>query len=235
MSPRAAYASGAREAFGVPIAVLAAGYLGFGALAGVSGVSIWFAVASSLTIWALPGQLVLMDMWQAGAPMIAVILAVVLSNARFLPMTITLMPVLHDDRHPSWRYYVAAHLVAMTAWAVCMRRCPDMPAGERLYFFIGFGCACILSCALMAAVGYVIAGSIPPAVQLGLVFLSPLYFFVIMIGEARNRLVALALVCGAIAGPLCHVLAPQWGVLLAGFGGGTSAFLILKAMRSRHA
>ena len=235
LSARASYLNGVREALGVPVLVLVAGYLGFGALAGASGVSLWFAVISSVTIWALPGQLVLLDMWQAGAPLIAVILAVSLANARFLPMTMTLMPMLRDDSHPTWRYYLAAHLVAMVAWVACMRRCPGMPARERLHFFMGFGTVCVVSCEVMVAIGYLIADAIPQQLQIGLVFLSPLYFFVIMAGEVRSRLMALALGCGAVAGPLCQLYSPQWGVLMAGVGGGSVAFLILKATSSKHA
>ena len=235
MSPRHALRAGAREALGVPAAVLGAGFLGYGSLAGDAGYSIWLTLTATLAIWALPGQLVLLDMWQAGAPLIAVILAVSLANARFLPMTMTLMPMLRDDSHPTWRYYLAAHLVAMVAWVACMRRCPGMPARERLHFFMGFGTVCVVSCAVMVAIGYLIADAIPQQLQIGLVFLSPLYFFVIMAGEVRSRLMALALGCGAVAGPLCQLYSPQWGVLMAGVGGGSVAFLILKATSSKHA
>ena len=234
MSARAAFADGARDALGVPAAVLAAGFLGFGALAGAAGVSIWLTTVSTVVIWALPGQLVLLEMWQIGAPAIAVVLAVMLINARFLPMAMTLTPLLRDPIHPRWRYYLAAHLIAMTAWAVCMRRCPDMPGPQRLVYLTGFGLACVGACVVAGAVGYLIAGSIPQTVQLGLVFLSPAYFFVILIGEARSRLTAVALACGALAGPLFHLFTPQWGVLLAGVVGGTAAFLIHKIQRRNH-
>jgi predicted branched-subunit amino acid permease len=86
-----------------------------------------------------------------------------------------------------------------------------------------------------AAAGFLVAGSIPPTVQLGLIFLSPVYFFVILVGEAKNRLTAVALACGAVAGPLCHLLTPQWGVLLAGVAGGTVAFLMQKFARPNDA
>jgi predicted branched-subunit amino acid permease len=235
VTTRTALASGAREAFGVPAAVLAAGYLGFGALVGDGSVSLWFTLVSTLAIWALPGQLILFEMWQVGAPMVAVVLAVMLANARFLPMAMTLTPVLRDRAHPRIRYYLAAHLIAMTAWAVSMRRCPDMPGAERLFFLTGFGLVCLVSSMIAAAAGFLISDSIPATVQLGLVFLSPIYFLVILIAEARNRLTVVALACGAVAGPLCHLLSPQWGVLLAGVCGGTAAFLILKFLRRQSA
>jgi uncharacterized membrane protein YdjX (TVP38/TMEM64 family) len=47
-------------------------------------------------------------------------------------------------------------------------------------------------------------------------------------------MVAIALACGGVAGPLFYLLTPQWSVLLAGFIGGTLAFAIHRtAGRSR--
>ncbi len=232
---RAAFAAGVREALGVPVAVLGAGYLGFGALVGSYGGSIWVVFVTTVTIWAMPGQLILMDMWQIGAPAIAVVLAVTLTNARFLPMTLTLMPVLRDQSHPQWRYYVAAHFVAMTSWAVCMRRCPQLPAPGRLFYLSGFSLSCIAVSAVAGVLGYLVAGSIPEGIRLGLVFLTTVYFFVILIGEVQTRLAAIALVAGAVAGPLLYLVTPQWSVLAAGFAGGTVAFLINKSLARRHA
>jgi predicted branched-subunit amino acid permease len=231
----AAFLGGAREALGVPAAAVAAGFIGFGALASASGASIWFVAVSTVAIWALPGQLVLVDMWQIGAPMIAVMLAVMLTNARFLPMTLTLIPLLRDRSHPQRRYYFAAHLIAMTSWAVCMRRFPAMPRPERLVYLAGFTLTCMAVSMVAVVTGYLIAGSIPAPIQLGLLFLTPVYFCVLLIGEAQSRLAAIALACGGLAGPLFYLLSPQWSVLLAGFAGGSAAFAIHKALRRSRA
>ena len=230
----AAFRAGAREALGTPAAVLGASYVGFGALAGSYGGSIWAIVISTFTIWALPGQLVLMDMWQIGAPLIAVVLAVTLTNARFLPMALTLMPVLRADSHPRSRYYLAAQFIAMTSWAVCMRRCPELPAPVRVYYLVGFSLVCMTVGALASALGYLIAGSLPAWLQLGLVFIPTVYFFVILIVEARGRLAPIALACGGVAGPLFYLVSPQWSVLAAGFAGGTVAFLLNKSISRRR-
>src|SRR5690606_36516931 len=85
---RTALRTGAREALGVPAAVLGAGFLGYGSLAADAGYSIWMTLAATFAIWALPGQLVLMEMHAGGAAAMATVLAVSLSAARFLPMTL---------------------------------------------------------------------------------------------------------------------------------------------------
>jgi len=229
-----AWRRGVREALHVPAAVTAAGYLGFGALVSGYGGPLWAAVLSTLTMWALPGQLVLMDMWQVGAPLVAVLLAVAMANARFFPMVLTLMPLLRDPQHTRGRLYAAAHFISMSSWTVCMQRCPQLPPGERLPYLIGFASACIAVGMLAGAVGYLIADAIPPAVQFGLLFLAPVYFFVMLIGEARSQIAALALACGGPAGPLLHLVAPQWSLLLAGVAGGTLAFAIHTMLERRR-
>lgn len=219
-----------REALGVQAGVLAASYIGFGALAHSSGVSIWVVIASTITIWALPGQLALIEMWQIGAPLIAIVLAVMLTNARFLPMTVTLFPLLHSRSHARWTYYLAAQGVAMSIWVLCMRRCPDMPAAQRLPYFAGLSSVLIAVSAGAGVLGFLVADSIPAIMQIGLVFLAPVYFFVFLIVEVRSRLAAIAIACGGLAGPLFYVLTPQWSLLAAGFAGGTVAFAIHKFM-----
>jgi predicted branched-subunit amino acid permease len=168
-----------------------------------------------------------------GAPLIAVLLAVAMANARFMPMVLTLMPLLRESQQSYGRLYTAAHFISMSSWTVCMQRCPQLPPAERLPYLIGFAGACIAVGMLAGAVGYLIADAIPPVVQFGLLFLAPVYFFVMLVGEARSRIAALALVCGGPAGPLLHLVTPQWSLLLAGVAGGTLAFVI-HTLLERH-
>ena len=230
----AAFWRGARGSIGAPIAVIAANYLGLGAFSSATDISVWLVVISTASIWALPAQLVMVDMWAVGAPLIAVLLAVMLTNLRFLPMAITILPTFRDPAHPRWRYYAAAHFIAMTSWVVCMPRMPQIAPPERISYFVGFSATCIAAGMLCSAAGFYLAGSIPHAVQLGLIFLTPVNFFVLLAGEVRERMGVLALVCGAAAGPLFHLLTPQWSVVLAGVVGGTLAFGLDRTLGARH-
>lgn len=223
-----------RDAFGVPAAVPAAGMLGFGALALESGLDVWLAMACTAGIWALPGQLVLIEMHLAGAPGALTLLAVMLTSARFLPMTVSLMPVIRGPGASGARAYAIAQLLSMTSWAWTMRRCADMPREARLSYFVGFAGTCWAAGIAATALGYFLAGSFPPLVRLGFVFLNPVYFFVLLIGDARTALAVTALVCGAIAGPLLHLINAEWSVLLAGIVGGTVAYVIQRSGVARH-
>ena len=53
---------GAKDAFGVPAGILFAGMLGFGAMGQANGLDIWLTSATSLFMFALPGQVVLVEM-----------------------------------------------------------------------------------------------------------------------------------------------------------------------------
>lgn len=211
--------------------VLAAGYLGFGALAAGSGFPLWAALLSTVTIFALPGQLAMLEMSLAGAVPVVIVVTVALTAARFLPMTVALLPMLRTTARASWRHYAAVHLLAMTGWAASMRRCPELPSEQRLPWFVGFALTNWIACIVFTAVGYALAESLPPVVRQGLVFVGPLYFVLILTGETRTRQGIAALACGAVAGPLIHLLAPQWSVVLAGLIGGTLAFGLVRGPR----
>ena len=232
-SPRAAWKAGAAEAMGVPAAVLGAGYIGFGALAFDADFSLALTLFSTVTIWALPGQVALIELRELGTAAPALVLAVMLTSARFLPMAVTLLPLLRHPAYRPWHYYLAGHFVAMTGWAVAIRRCPMLPLEQRLPYFLGFTSTLWLACLLGTAAGYYASGSLSELATLGLVCLNPLYFILLLGGEVRQRQAVLALLCGAAAGPLMQLVTPQWGLLVAGVLGGTIAFGIDRLWRRK--
>jgi len=236
---RRAFGTGAREALGVPAAVLGAGFLGYGSLAADAGYPVWLTLAATFAIWALPGQLVLMEMQAGGAAVVATVLAVSLSAARFFPMTLTLMPLMRDgsSKRRLWQFLLAAQLVSMTTWAVAIRRFEDRDLEDleaRWQYFIGFSAVCIGAAAVCAVIGQLLIGALPPLARFGLALLTPLYFFVTLVGEARSKASITALVCGAAVALLLHAVAPGWSLLGAGFIGGTAAYLLQRAHANRH-
>lgn len=230
-----AFRAGMREAFGVPAAVLGAGFIGYGSLAADAGYSIWLTLSATLAIWALPGQLVLLEMQGGDAALAATVLAVSLSAARFLPMTLTLMPLMRADgrKRSLWQLLLAAQLVSMTTWAVTTRRFSDMEVDARWHYFLGFSAVCVGASLFFALVGQLLLGVLPPLARFGLALLTPLYFFVTLVGEAQSRSAITALVCGAATALVLHEIAPAWSLLGAGFIGGTAAWL-LQRRHARH-
>jgi predicted branched-subunit amino acid permease len=208
--------------------VLVAGFVGFGALAAAQAIPLPVAVASTLAIWALPGQLIFVEMHTLGAPALATVIAVMLSSARFLPMTVMLMPEMRHATHRPWRYYVVAQLLSLSGWTMAVARFPDIARERRLPWFYGFVLVLMAASALSTAAGYLGADRLPALVRLGLVFMVPMYYLLILTGAVRERAAALGLACGAVAGPLAYLVSPEWSVPLGGLTGGSLAYVLLR-------
>ena len=84
-----------RDAIGFPSITLLASMTGFGSLVHESGLPFAMAIAATVGIWGLPGQLALVEMHVAGLSVFFVILGVALANARFLPMVVAFMPLMN--------------------------------------------------------------------------------------------------------------------------------------------
>lgn len=227
-SPGAARWGGVRAALGVPSLALGASYLGFGALVRESGLALWHGLLSTATGWALPGQIALVELYAIGATLAVIALAVGLSSARLLPMTMTLLPLLRAPGVPRWRYYVAAHYIAITGWAVSLRVAPHLPQEQRLPFFFGFTLTLWTTTLVCTAIGYLLPGALPERLSLALLFLNPVYFLCIFLSDLRRRTRTLALVFGLVLGPLFFLVTPDWSLLLAGLVGGSLAFWLGK-------
>jgi predicted branched-subunit amino acid permease len=165
------------------------------------------------------------ELYAAGAPLLVIGAAVALSSARLLPMTVTLMPYLRAPGTPRWRYYLAANWIAVTAWAMAMRDCPNLPPEQRLPYFAGFGCFLWAITLVTTGIGFFLADAVPYYVTLGLVFINPIYFMLVFAGDVRSHARILALVLGAVLGPALYLLTPDWSLLLTGLIAGSAAYL----------
>ena len=234
VAARGAFLEGVLHAAGIPAMVVAAGYIGFGALAAGHGLSFAGTLISTIFIWALPGQLILVEMHTLGAPFFAVLLTVVFSAARFLPMTVVLMPLLREARQEPATYLAAAHFVTMTSWAWAMARFPAMPAEQRLGYFFGFSTMLLATASAATALGFLAGDGLPPMARLAFIFMSPMYFLLLLAGGRNDSRGYLAILAGAIVGPLAHLVSPQWSVIVAGFLGGTLAYAGHRAWRNQR-
>ena len=226
-----AFVAGCRAALGVPVVILIAGMIGFGALGHANGLSLGVTTGVSFFMYALPGQVVFVEMVAVGASGVAIAVAVALTAARFLPMTMTLLPYIpKEDR--SIKLYAHAHLISMTSWAVMMRDFAALAPERRLPYFIGFGLVCWLSGIPGTIAGYLLAGYVPTPVTLGLVMINPL-FFLLTFTEVKTQFGRLALLAGGLSGPLVYTVSPSWSILICGVVGGTLAFLIDASLRNK--
>ncbi len=227
---------GARQAMTGPAFMVALALVGVGSLARSAGFSIETAVASTILIWAAPGQVVFFGAVAAKASPAAVALAISLSSVRLLPMCLTILPLLRHNR-PSLKVQVlASHFVAVTAWAECLHRLPKVPGYGRMAFFFGFANACLWVSTLTTAIGFELAGNLPIPLGAGLLFLPAIYFLGAMARNARIGADWLALGLGLVLAPVTE----QWiggglDLLVLGLVGGTLAYLAGRFMDAAHA
>jgi len=229
---RTALKRGVRDAFGSPMLVLLAGMVAYGSVAHQQGFDPWVTSLGSVFIFALPGQVVMQEMVIAGAPLISVVLAVLLTASRFVTMSITLMPQFqHRDRGPL--LYLFVHLVAMTSWAVSMRTFPSLRAKDRLPYFAGFATAVWLVSFPGTFAGYWLSEEVPGWMGYGLALINPLFFLLSFV-ELRSRTSLVAVLLGLILGPLTYLWDPTSSLLVSGLLGGTLAYWGVKVSGRGH-
>jgi predicted branched-subunit amino acid permease len=223
---------GAKDAFGAPAAILFAGMLGFGAMGQANGLDVWLTSATSFFMFALPGQVVLVEMLVLSASGVTIAVAVTLTATRFFTMCLTLFPQFPEKQRSSF-YYLVVHFVAMTAWAVSMRDFPKMKPEDRLSYFTGFAFVCWAVSTPATVLGYMVAGQVPSYINLGLVFINPL-FFLLTFTEVKPRANRMAILLGGPIGLLSYLWFPDYSLLIAGLFGGTIAYMVDKHFRNRQ-
>ena len=220
-----AFRDGASEAFGAPVVAMAATFIAFGAAVAEAGLPLLWALLCSAVIYGMAGQIVLLGLVAApGAAVVPAVVAATAANARFLPMAVSLSPLL-GPRQPAWRRMLALPFIAITPWALSMRRLPGLPESERLNWFLGFALTTWTAGLLITSAGHLVAPALPPALRAALVFTNPFYFALLLAGDLGRPGVRWAVIGGAAAAPAALWLGTAWGLLAAGLIGGTAAFL----------
>ena len=214
--------------------VLFASMVGFGGLCRDIGFPIGAAMLSSALIWALPAQVLVVGGYAAGnaAPVIA--LAVALSSIRLFPMTAALIPYLRGRKSGVGAQLLAAHFVAVTAWIEGMRRLPSTPVDGRLPFFFGIGCLLVTSATAATLVGFLLAGTLPRSLAIGLLFLTPLSFLIQLSHNARDMVDRLALAFGLVLAPFMAEIGGRLDLLWTGLIGGTAAWAVHRFVKMRR-
>ncbi|MGI9304717.1 MAG: AzlC family ABC transporter permease [Gammaproteobacteria bacterium] len=214
-----------RDAAGAPALVLLTTMAGFGTLARAVDMSVAMAIVATVGIWGLPGQVVMAEMVSAGAGFVAIVVACSLANARFLPMTISFLPLVQQGVRSRFALLGLGQLLSINSWAMCLRVFPNIAQTQRRLYYVVFAGTILCVAVVGTATGYYAVGALPRPVTLGFLFINPL-FFALVLADMRGRSVAIAMILGAVSSPLIHLLSADWGLLLAGVIAGSLAFLI---------
>ena len=223
ISLKNAFWSGLRHGAGAPAWVLFAGMMGFGAMCRSNGLDIWLTTAITASVFALPGQIVYVEMMSMGATGLAVVIAVVFTATRFLTMTLTLFPQM-AKRSQGKSNLLAVHVLSMSSWAICMKEFPLIKPEHRYAYFIGIGLACWSIAIPGTTIGYLAAGNVPKAVTYGFLFINPL-FFLLTFADVKVAMNRLAILLGGIVGTVLYLYFPSQSLLIAGLACGTFAYV----------
>jgi len=205
--------------------VLFGTYVGIGALAHDFGFSVGWMALSTLLIWAAPAQVILISTL-GSASLIDIALAVTLSSARFMPMVVSLLPMLRDAKTRPLHLIVPAHLTAISVWVEAMRVLPAMPRDHRIAFFNGLGSGLISPALAGSAVGFYVAGQVPILFAAGLLFLTPLSMLMSITRNSRFLIDRLALGLGLVIGPLLAAAKVGFDLMWTGIIAGSIAYAV---------
>ena len=230
---RAVLRRGLLEALGVPALSLVFSMTGFGSVMHEADLTLGMALALTLGVWGLPGQLAMVEAYAAGAGVLAAALACSFANARFMPMAVSFMPLMRAGVRPRWMYALV-QMLSLNPWAVGQRSLPRIAPELRWVWFTAFCSVCMAAGVLGTTLGWLGVSQLPLPVALGLVFLNPLYFAVVVVASIDRPTVA-ALVLGAVSGPPIYLVLPDWGLLVTGLLAGTAGFLVGERTRRRRA
>lgn len=216
---------GCRKAIGIPGLVMSGSFIGFGALAASSPLGLDHALATTITIWALPAQVVLVDLMKNNAPVLALAFAVTLTSIRLMPMVVSLLPRARMKDTPRWAEFLAAHFIAVTVWILSILNFDRIERPRRLPFVIGLGCTLMAGMLIMTSIGYSLVHQLPVPAAAGLVFLTPSFFFLSLFAGAQRRSDYVAIAAGVVLGPVAFQLAPGFDLMITALIGGTVAWI----------
>jgi predicted branched-subunit amino acid permease len=215
------------DALSLPAFILLTTMMGFGSLARSAGFSPDMAAVTTLLVWGLPGQLAMVELAANGQSLFAIVFACSLANARFLPMVVSFIPTLSRENSRFPGMIRDAQLLSINSWAMCRREFPNVDPAYRHRYYLTFASTIMLAAVVGTLIGYHSALWLPPSIVLGLIFVSPL-FFALVLSVASGFAERLSLLLGCLIVPFAHHLFPSVDLLLTGFIGGSFGFVISK-------
>lgn len=222
------------DALSLPAFILFFTMMGFGSLARGAGFGADMAVVASLLIWGLPGQLAMVELTSTGQGLIAIVFACSLANARFLPMVVSFVPAMSRGRSNLPGMLLDAQLLSINSWAVCLREFPYIEPEFRHRYYVTFASSILTAAVVGTLLGYYGAVLLPAVLVLGLIFVSPL-FFALVLSAVPGRAERLSMILGCATISIVHYLFPSVDLLITGVVGGSLGFAAGKFWKSGDA
>jgi predicted branched-subunit amino acid permease len=221
----------AARAGAIAVAPIVVGIVPFGLIAGVAavdrGMTVADAMAFSIGIFAGAAQLAAIEVLGTGGSIAVAVITALVINLRMMMYSASLAPWLADEPLP--RRAIAAYTLTDQAYAVSLARYTDpgnrdLPASDRLPFYLGAGATLWATWQLCTITGAVAGGSMPDGVPLG--FAIPLVFLALLPPAVTDRPTVVAAVVGAAVA----TVGAQWPANLGMLAGAVSGIAVGAAM-----
>ena len=193
----ARYRDGAKRIAPIALAALAFS-VSFGVLARASGIGALEAIVMSMAVFAGSAQFAVVSILAVGGGIASAILAAVLLNARYAPISVSVGPIFVGGRP---RRLLEAQLIVDESWA--MSRRPDGRYDRRL--LVGAGLVLYACWVGGTIVGAVAGEALGDPADLGLDAAFPALFLAILVTQVHSRR---ALAAAVLGGTIALVLIP---------------------------
>ncbi|MGB0844930.1 MAG: AzlC family ABC transporter permease [Alphaproteobacteria bacterium] len=223
---------GLRDAALGPVWMLGASMMGFGALMRAKGHEWYEGIFSNLTAFALPGQVILIELYEPTASLIAIWLAVAASSVRLMPMAVVFITAVCPKGVAMWKQLLLGHVIAITAWVYVLNKRDTLTRDQLWPYANGFAWTMFFGVLPFPVFGYFAGDIFPPVVAMAFLMFMPIYFATLFSAEWKHRGRFMAILLGAVLGPPLYTLDPNWGLIVTGLVSGTTAFLIDKRLQS---
>jgi predicted branched-subunit amino acid permease len=127
-----------------------------------------------------------------------------------------------------------AQMLSINSWAMCMREFPRVEAGFRHRYYVVFASSILLAAVAGTLLGYHGGVLLPAPLLLGLIFVSPL-FFALVLSAVPGRAERVSMLLGCATIPLAHALWPAVDLLITGVVGGSLGFAVGQWLERRDA
>ncbi len=194
----------------------------FGVLAAQAGVSFAESGVMSATVFAGAAQLLIIETWARPVPVLAVVLGLLVVNARHLLMAIAMRPYLVGL--PLWKQLLAASVIVDDNWALMMGR---FEQGYRdAGFILGLALLAVPCWTAMTLAGHALGGGIADPRRWGLDFVIVAMFIVLLCGRWRGAATLVPWgVAAAVAVGASHWLPGKWYILAGTIAGSFAGLL----------
>jgi len=208
--PGSHIAAGARAMAPIIISILPFALI-TGVVATRLGLSAWQASVGSVLIFAGTSQILAMQLFAQGAPLIVILATVFFINLRFVMYSASIAP--HFSGAPAWAKALVAWPLTDQSFMVALYGFEQRPAlGQRLRFYLGAAVSLWVIWQVAVVGGALLGARLPD--NWGLTFAVPLTFLALLIPAIVDRATIAASIAAAVVSVAAHGLPWNIGLII---------------------